>query len=244
MAKKKKIKETTIQDYYDLKIDKIDELVSALKGEESEEEISMNIADCTGIENSSSKERYREFDPYKVDRLSRIPTFIKALFIKWWFAGAVCYFVVMGLGSYILGDLTGGTPVGANLDLLVLTGLALGLITDVLVNPLFRYMETDRKEYNNYMMFPFPFKAFWTFFTNLIYYIIVMVCVSYCYFGLNEFIKLLINGAADSIPLGVEPLLFAVIAVLVDMAFIGIKDGVVSLIKRLKNKKREEVAGV
>ena len=37
MAKKKKIKETTIEDFYDLKIDKVDELVAALKGEDTSE---------------------------------------------------------------------------------------------------------------------------------------------------------------------------------------------------------------
>ena len=35
MAKKnKKFKETTIENYYDLKIDKVDELVAALKGDD------------------------------------------------------------------------------------------------------------------------------------------------------------------------------------------------------------------
>ena len=34
--KKKKIQETTIENYYDLKIDKVDELVAALKAETGE----------------------------------------------------------------------------------------------------------------------------------------------------------------------------------------------------------------
>ncbi len=47
MAKKKKIKETTIEDFYDLKIDKVDDLVAALKGEDTSEfgDVSMKISD-------------------------------------------------------------------------------------------------------------------------------------------------------------------------------------------------------
>ena len=37
MAKKnKKVRETSIENYYDLKLDKVDELVAALKGESTE----------------------------------------------------------------------------------------------------------------------------------------------------------------------------------------------------------------
>ncbi|MDE6105411.1 MAG: hypothetical protein K2G38_07010 [Clostridia bacterium] len=234
--KKKKIKETTIEDFYDLRIDKVDELVAALKGDgdENEEELSFNVSDCTGEspeENLTRRGKQKQFDPYKVDKFSRIPVWIKALFIKFWFAGAVCYFIMFGL------------KINDRLDQLVLTGAVLGLIVDVLVNPLFRYMESDRKEYNAYMMFPFPFKAFWTFFTNLIYYILILVCVNYCYLGLNEFINY-IKHTKDTIQVGVEPLLFGVFAVACDMLFIGIKNGLVALIKKLKNKKKEGALNV
>ena len=232
MAKKnKKIRETTIENFYDLRLDKIDELVAALKDEDNVgENISMNIADCTGEskEGMSERARNREFDPYKVDRFSRIPAWIKAIFIKFWFAGMVCYFAMMGL------------KIGNDLDRLVLVGAVLGVVVDVLVNPLFRYMESDRREYNAYMMFPFPFRAFWTFFTNLIYYIFVLVCVNFCYLGLNELLNL-IKGTTEVIHLGVEPLLFGVITVACDMLFIGIKNGVVMLVKKYKKSDKGAV---
>jgi len=103
-------------------------------------------------------------------------------------------------------------------------------------------METDRREYNAYMMFPFPFKAFWTFFTNIIYYILVMIGVSYCYAGLNELINL-ITGHTDAfhIAVGLEPLLFGTFCVLVDMVFIGIKNGVVLLVKKCRKKENVNV---
>lgn len=54
MAKKKKIiKETTIENYYDLKVDKVNELVAALKDETPEDaanDLTMYISDCTGVD--------------------------------------------------------------------------------------------------------------------------------------------------------------------------------------------------
>ena len=218
MAKKKKqIQETTIENYYDLKIDKVDELVAALKddGAQFDEEISMDIADCTGEETPDTltiSGKRKQFDPYKRDFLSRIPAWIKAIFIKFWFAAAVCYFVMLGL------------QISDTLDRVVLTGAVMGLVVDVLVNPLMHYMETDRREYNAFMLFPFPFKAYWTFFTNIIYYVLIILGVSTLYTLMQT---------------GVEPLLFGVLTVAVDMVFIGIKDLIVFLVKRSRKKETE-----
>ncbi|MDE7453518.1 MAG: hypothetical protein K2N22_03830 [Clostridia bacterium] len=229
--KKKKFQETTIENYYDLKVDKIDELVAALKEEspaQSENNITYNVAEITG--DKSGRNAQREFDPYKVDRFSKIPVWVKALFVKFWFAGCVCYFIMFGLQIN-------------ELDKLALLGAVLGLVVDVLVNPLFRYMESDKKEYNAYMMFPFPFRAFWTFFTNVIYYILVIIVVKLCYDGLNELINL-ISGTQNELKVGVEPLLFGVFTVIIDMIFIGIKDGIVLLIRKRKNAKKEGTLNV
>lgn len=224
MAKKKKIQETTIQNYYDLKIDKVDELVAALKdeGSQASSEISMDIADCTGAETPDTLTRggrRKQFDPYKTDFLGKIPVWLKAIFIKFWFAGTVCYFFMLGIQGM------------DKLDRAVLMGAVMGLVVDILVNPLMRYLETDRREYNAYMMFPFPFKAYWTFFTNMLYYLLVNLGVSTMY--------TLMNIVVD---IAVEPLLFGVLTVAVDMVFIGIKDLIVYIVK--KSRKKEATADV
>lgn len=219
MAKKKKIKETTIEDFYDLKVDKVDELVAALKGEDTSEygEVSMKISDCTGDGKGGNK----EFNPYRTDFLSKVPTFLKALFIKWWFAGVVCFFVNMGLGVYVT----------ATADLILLDGIVLGLVVEVFVNPLFHFMETDRREYDDYMMFPFPFKAYWTFFTNVLYYVGIAVIVNFVYNFINDFM----------FSFAIEPLSWALITVAADMIFIGIKDLVVHLVKKHKREEADNV---
>lgn len=239
MSKKKKEKESTIENYYDLKVDKIDELVAALKaegtasgGENAEEQpLTTNIAEITGEEEKKGgSKKSKEFDPYRRDKLHFLPVWLKAIFIKWWFAGAVCFFIMWGIGL-------------RDLDAIVLVGVILGVIVDVLVNPIFRMMESDKKEYNYYMMFPFPFKAFWTFFTNIIYYVVITLMINYCYFGVNQIINL-IKHTSDVYYVGVEPLLFGVFCVVADMAFIGIKDLIVFLVKKGKKVKEEEITDV
>ncbi len=221
--KKKQNQETTIENYYDLRVDKIDELVEALKSDEPvvDAPLPTSIAECTGTNTPDTKTKNgkdKEFDPYKIDKLARVPAWLKALFIKFWFSGAICYFFMMGLGVYIT----------STLDMIVLVGVMLGIITDVMINPIFRMMESDEKEYNAYMMFPFPFKAFWTFFTNIIYYLGVIIVVNYVY--------LFIDGVCH-IYIAVEPLMFGLIVLAIDMACIGIKDLIVHLVKRAKAKK-------
>lgn len=231
--KKKKSKETTIENYYDLRTKEVDELVAALKGDIDEtqlEPITKNIAEITGEEEKAKKgSKKADFDPYKVDKFSRIPIWLKALFIKFWFAGAACYFVIWGLGHYIPNWL----------DLAVLAGTFMGLFTEFFVNTIFRYMESSDKEYNDYMMFPFPFKHFWTFFTNIIYYIGIGLLVMLIYTGINYGFVVLNHNFEGYVTLGVEPLLYGVFALIVDMVFIGLKDLAVHLIKRQIRRKRE-----
>ncbi len=237
--KKKKNKETTIENYYDLKTKEMDELVAALKGDapaEEQEPISYNIAECIGEdaakqgEETTYKKSAKEFNPYKLDRLSRLPTWLKAFFIKFWFAGCVCYLVCFGLGGVI----------ASTENLMLITGVVLGVVVDVLVNPALRYFQSHEKEYDNYMMFPFPFKKYWTFFTNIVYYMVVAITVAYMYRGLNVMIDA-IKGTPGSalIHVGVEPLLYGVFCFIADMVFIGIKDLIVFIVKRAKRKKQK-----
>ncbi len=234
--KKKQFKETTIEDYYDLKIDKVDELVAALKdgGDQPETEVNYEMNANMGVDdpkNVTRRGKQRKFNPYSRDKLSAIPTWIKAIFVKWWFAGVVCYFIMWGLS------------IRDPLDLVVIVGVVLGLIVDIMVNPAFNYMQSDEREYDPYIMFPFPFKAFWTLFANILYYLLVIYIVSQLYFGLNTMINVA-NGTEQLIHVGVEPLLFGTFTVIVDMAFIGIKDGIVALVRRQKNKKKEGAVNV
>lgn len=226
--KKKQEKETTIENFYDLKVEEVDDLVAILKdsSKAADKEVTDNIQEITGEEVKGSS-RKKTFDPYRSELFRKIPVWLKAIFIKWWFAGCVCYFIMFGLGMYI----------SSNENLMLLTGAVLGLVVDLFVNPIFHFFEWNKGEYDNFMMFPFPFKKYWTFFANVVYYVLIMFLVSFTYYGLNMLVKI---GNEDNY-FGIEPLLFGTICVVIDMAFIGIKDLIVFLIKKHKRKKEEEV---
>ena len=98
-------------------------------------------------------------------------------------------------------------------------------------------MERGNREYDPYIMFPFPFKAYWTFFTNVLYYVVVVFVMYFgFYLGLNELINC-IKGTESVIAVGVEPLLFGTFCVISDMIFIGVKDLIVHLVKKRAKEK-------
>lgn len=188
---------------YDLKSDAVEELVNADSGaapEYSQEEL----------------EKYRSRKGFK------IPEAVKILFIKAWFAGAVCYFCLWGLGTYV----------SALLDMLFVLGVALGLVTDLLVNNVIRFIEKTPGQYDRWLMI--PNKGMGGFLLNLLYGLVILVCV-YLLYNLINYTIVSITGAADTVPLGVEPILFGIFCMGFDMLFIGIKRLFGSIIRDARN---------
>lgn len=206
MAKKRKPDKNTeeeIKDYYKLNLDAVDRLVSA--DDENAPEVSEE-----------------EKKLYKTGFIAKVPTFVKALLVKYWFNGAACFFFYWGLGIYITDQWA----------LILILGLALGLMTDLLVNNLFRFFESCDREYNPWMLL--PMKKFWTFPVNIIYALALVLLVVYTYNFINEAAVSLQGLDSSTVVLGVEPLLFGLFYLVYDIIFIGIKDLIVFLIRRTK----------
>ena len=155
--------------------------------------------------------------------LSKIPMPIKALFIKFWFSGAVCFFIFWGLGMYIWDTL----------DMVVILGVVWGMVNDLLVNNSFHFFEITPDSNNKWMMF--PKKKLWTFFANVAYGIVVSLLVTYIYSASNVLLNML-NGTQGKIYLGVEPILFGLFYVVVDMMFVGMKNLVVKIFQDANQK--------
>ena len=160
---------------------------------------------------------------YRGDVLDRIPSPVKALFLKFWFNGAVCFFILWGLGLYIVDSL----------DMLVIMSLVLGIVTDVLCNNILRFIETIPGENSKWMMF--PKKKFWTFFANIVYAFIIYYCVVMTYESINILINNL-RGTESGVPLGVEPVLFGLFYMMFDLLFISMKNLMITIVKDAKNK--------
>ncbi len=186
-----------VADYYDLKVDAVDRLV--------------NAKDAPAVSD-------REIKQYTSSKSKlHIPSWLKIVFVKFWFSGAICYFFLWGLGMYITG-----------LDLMVAIAVGLGLSTDLMVNHLLHYFEPEKGAYDKWMMI--PFRKFWTIFLNVIYSGLILFCIVWFY----NFVNTLIVGApaADApVVLPVEPILFGLLYMGFDMLFILIKNTMVKIVR-------------
>ena len=158
-----------------------------------------------------------ELNKYLTKSKIRLPEVVKILLIKGWFAGAVCFFFFWGLSTYL-----------GYLDLMFISAIVLGMVTDVLLNNVLRFMEKEKGENSRWMMY--PKKGMASFFLNILHGFAVMFCIYWIYYGINLVITGLTGNAGM---LGVEPILFGVFYVVCDSLFIWIKGLLMGLIRKL-----------
>ena len=164
-----------------------------------------------------------ELDKYRSGPKIKMADWVKAILIKGWFAGAVCFFVFWGLSMYIT----------ASLDILFIFGMALGIVTDLMTNNILRFIAKTEGALDRWMMF--PKKRYISLFLNIIYAVILLFCVMFLYNLINYG---LIGAAenAESVPLSVEPVLFGVFYTAFDLLFLQMKQLCISIVSDAKGK--------
>ncbi len=164
----------------------------------------------TADESNSPAVSQEELDKYRSRRHKKLPMWLKVALIKAWFYGSVCFFFIWGLGGYLADQL----------DLFFVTAIALGMVTDLLINTLFRYYaETDGVN-DRWMMIPRRGVA--GFFLNIVYAFVVLALVVLVYNVINLLI-LSVTHETDTIPLGVGPILFGLFYMGIDTGLIALK---------------------
>ena len=182
----------TIADYYRLKKEAVEDLVTA------NEENSPPVTD-------------RELEKYTARRVIRVADWIKALLIKWWFPAAACYFFLWGLGVYM----------SSMLDLLLVTAIALGFITDLLTNNVLRFIAKQEGAFDHWMMY--PKKNYVSLLLNVVHACVCVASVYTLYNIMNRLIIAVGHLPGDALPLGVEPILFGLFYLGVDLLLISMK---------------------
>ena len=174
------------------------------------------LANADKMEIPSNKNTADPGKQYRSNFLDKIPSPIKALFIKFWFSGAVCFFILWGLG------------IANSLDALIVASIVLGLVADILVNNILRFIEIIPNENAKWIMF--PQKKFWTLPANILYALVVFFSVRSLY--------ILINSVGHSLGfyLGVEPILFGIFYTSFDLLFVGMKNLVKNIVQDAKDK--------
>ena len=190
------------EDIYRIKKEAVDDLVNANK------------------ENTPTYSE-EELKKYKTkSKLNISPTF-KALFIKFWFSGVVCYFFIWGLGMYIK----------SNLDLYVVTAIGMGFVKDILENNLYRFIANPSGSNDKWMMF--PKKSYMSLVFNVLYAIVVTGCVYFTYQGINYVGT---SGNNDRVVFGVEPIFFGIFYMGFELLFLWMKHMAVRIIADAKKK--------
>lgn len=166
-----------------------------------------------------------ELARYRSRKGVRIPELVKVLFIKAWFAGAVCYFFFWGLSNYV----------GNLIDMLFVVGVAMGIVTDLLTNNVIRFLEKTEGQNSKWIMF--PKKGYLSFVWNLLYSFLVLLGVYTLYSAINTALALM-TGDPQAAFLGVEPVLFGLFWMGFDMLFISMKRLLATIVADAKDKAR------
>jgi len=164
-----------------------------------------------------------ELNKYRSKKGFKIPKAVKILFLKAWMPGAVCFFILWGLGNYI----------GTQLDMMVVLGFVMGLVTDLLTNSIIRYFAETEGANDEWMMF--PKKGLLSFFLNLIYGYVILLMVFMTYNRINIAANSMM-GTTDQVVLGVEPIVFGLLCMAFDMLLIGIKRVFIMIFQDAKKK--------
>lgn len=208
MAKKKrqpeKEAEKTLSEYYRLNTQAVEDLVTA-------------------DESNSPQVPAAELRKYRSGPRLTLADWAKALLIKCWFAGVVCFFFLWGLGFYVTDYW----------DQLLVLGVALGIVTDLLTNNLFRFYAKTPGANDRWMMF--PQKKFITLFLNILYAFLVLACVVATYQAVNALL-IALTGAKDTVPLGVGPILFGVFVTAWDQLFITMKRTLIKIFRDARKR--------
>lgn len=187
-------------DYYKLKTQAVNDLVTA--NEENSPEVSEE-----------------ELRAYRSGPKLKLADWVKLALVKFWFAGAVCFFIIWGLGSFFADEL----------DLLFVTGIVLGMVTDLLTNNVLHFFEKTPGENARWIMV--TRRGTPGLFLNIFYGFVVLGLV----WGLYNVINLIaagLTGQPDQVALGVEPVFFGLFCMGFDLLLIRLKRGLARLLHR------------
>lgn len=184
----------------------------------------------------------KDVNPYKVDKLSKIPSWIILLILKYWAAAAAVFFIAIGgigLGfDFSQGNLT--DPYAAMADsiaLVIMIGLALALFNNYMIRPVVNLMYNRRNNTKIYNMV--NFKGMKSFFIALPYYLFLSILM---FFVINFLSAkgLILDLFGTTKGIGIEPFSYALYFIILDYICLAIKFLSIYIYKRIKYKKQME----
>lgn len=146
--------------------------------------------------------------------ISRLPYWLKAIFIKYWFFGAVCFFTFVGILN-LQGE-----------NAAILSGTISGVAFDLMAYSILQLMDSDKNESKYYVLY--KSKKFYSVIINILYHIVL-------YFGLLLFTVWILPKIETTDDVGFflrEPLSQALVLIIFDTLVMAIKNLLVKLFKK------------
>ncbi len=168
-----------------------------------------------------NKQEEQKLNPYSIDKLSKIPAYLKIGFLKFWLAGACFLLTFYGLGA-----------VFAFWDRVVIFALLLILGVEYVSNTLIIWMNKPESSTLKYLPHEVNRKSFLSFLATALYVMVMLVLINYAmelwaWIGIATIGELLSEATID-------PISFGLLFVLFDYIWITIR----KLIKKQMQRRR------
>ncbi len=177
----------------------------------------------TASEENTGEYTEEELSRYRSKSRFSLPPSSKALLLKFWFSGAVCYFFVWGLGLYI----------PSSLDLYFATSLGMGFVKDILENNFLRFIAERKGANDRWMMW--PKKSFGSLILNVLHSFSVVFLVYLTYTMINVLL-LKLTKRSGVVLFAMEPLTFGLFFLGYDLLLIRMKHLLMKIVKDAENK--------
>ena len=186
-----------------------------------------------------------DVDPYKVDRLSKVPSWLIVLILKYWAAAAAIYFI--GMDTFIINwsesaniefvdDLAKlAYEIRQTIILSILFGLFLAIFSNYIVRPFVRMMYNRRNNTFRYNMV--NVKGFKSFLLSLLYNMPLSFLLTIIVIWLGNH-GLVLDPFGTTGGKGVEPFSYALVYIIVDTFCVFVKNVILNIHQRAKYKRQ------
>ena len=190
------------------------------------------------------KDENMEINPYEVDKLAKVPSWIKILLLRYW-AAAAAGFLLFGLSELGM-NIYKDDEVSAfetNIKLIIILGLFLAVFTNYVVRVFVRLMYNRRD--NTYRLNLINFKGILSFVAALAYNFVLAILIFMIIVGFLSKYGLVLDPFGTTGGIGIEPFTVGFVYLILDGICIIIKDIIVMIIQRVKfniqNKSEDEL---
>lgn len=188
----------------------------------------------------AKKQENTEINPYELDKLSKIPSWLIIIILKYWAAAAAVFFGAIGAISIGFdfsqsNDLDPIAKINTDSILIVLLAFIMAVISNYAIKQVVILLNNRR---NNTFKFNIinltGIKAFglylvYSFIMSVILYFVTMVLSYY---------NLIFDPFGTSQGVGIEPFTYALCYLIIDSIFVAIKNLIVMLYQRIKYNKQ------